>query len=422
MNKKIAIFSIHSDPLARLGSRENGGQNLYTKSLVQNLDKNGWSVDVFTRLNDRSKKTISKIGKNSRVIRLAGGSPSHIPKGNLHPLFPVIYDNFLKFINNESSYDLFHGHHYDGGWMAVKAGEQFKKPIITTFHSIGKVRQQTQTFFLGKTTEEQILEERYLIEKDIINKSSAIIELSESEKKYIIELYNSPPEKIHVIPGGVIASDFKLIPRERARDIIHIPNESFTILFVGRLEWRKGVATLLHATRLLKENIPNIKTVIVGGKIFGSKFNIDDRKEYERLEKNALEIQKLQKEDFKFVGSVSHSDLYKYYSAANVLVIPSYYEPFGLVALEGLISKIPVVASRVGGLKITIQDEKTGLLFEPRNPTDLAEKIKKLYTHPDIAKKIVNEGYADVVKNYSWDKIVDEIQKIYLACLEQKND
>lgn len=419
MNKKIAIFSIHSDPLARLGSRENGGQNLYTKSLVQNLDKNGWTVDVFTRLNDRSKKTISKIGKNSRVIRLSGGSPTHIPKGNLHPLFPAIYENFLKFIDNENTYDLFHGHHYDGGWMAVKAAEQFKKPIVTTFHSIGKVRQQTQTFFLGRTTEEQILEERYAIEKNIIDKSNAIIELSESEKKYIIELYNSTPEKIHVIPGGVNPSDFQVISKEKARDTVHIPKENFVVLFVGRLEWRKGVATLLHATRLLKEHIPNIKTVIVGGKIFGNKFNIDDRKEYERLEKNALDIQKLKPEDFKFVGSISHSDLYKYYSAANILVIPSYYEPFGLVALEGLISKIPVVASRVGGLKLTIQDEKTGLLFEPRNPTDLAEKVKKLYDSPEMTGKVIKQGYEDVVKNYSWDNIIKQIEAVYFLCLKK---
>src|SRR5262249_10583362 len=156
----------HSDPLARLGSRENGGQNLYTKSLVLNLDRNGWSVDVFTRLNDTDKKRISRIGKNSRVIRLPGGKPIHIPKGQLHPLFPEIYQNFLSFINNTNEYELFHGHHYDGGWMAMKAAQQFNKPLIATFHSIGKVRHQTQTFFLGRTTEEQILVERYAIEKE----------------------------------------------------------------------------------------------------------------------------------------------------------------------------------------------------------------------------------------------------------------
>jgi glycosyltransferase involved in cell wall biosynthesis len=133
----------------------------------------------------------------------------------------------------------------------------------------------------------------------------------------------------------------------------YVGQKDFIILFVGRMEWRKGIATLIHALKLVKEKISNAKLVVVGGKIFGEQFNEADKKEYERLLEVADKLHNV-KDDVKFVGAVNHGDLPKYYSSADVLVIPSYYEPFGLVAIEGLASKVPVVASRVGGLKVTI--------------------------------------------------------------------
>jgi D-inositol-3-phosphate glycosyltransferase len=402
---------MHSDPLARLGSRECGGQNLYVKSLIQNLDSKGWFVDAFTRLNDRGKKIVSRIGNRSRVVRLIGGPASHVPKGKLHPLFPHMYRNFKNFVNGSANYDIFHGHHYDGGWMAARASTEYNKPLFTTFHSLGKIRFQTQKNYLGKTEEEEILNERFQIESEIIKKSSAIIELSESEKKGLVDFYGASAEKVHVIPGGVNLKQFENIAKEKARELINIPKENFTVLFVGRLEWRKGVSTLLHAMTLLKDRIPNLNSIIVGGKFFGRNFDLDDKNEYERLLKiakgNGLE------NFVRFTGSVSHTDLPKYYSAADVLVIPSYYEPFGLVALEGLASKIPVIASRVGGLQITIKDGINGLLFEPRNPADLSEKILNIYNSKDKADKFSKAGYEEVSRCYSWSCIVDKVISTY---------
>ena len=402
---------MHSDPLARLGSRECGGQNLYVKSLIQNLDSKGWTVDAFTRLNDKDKKTVSKVGKRSRVIRLRGGPSVHIPKGNLHSFFPEMYENFRKFLYAGNDYEIFHGHHYDGGWMALKAHEEFKKSFITTFHSLGKTRLQTQKAYLGNTSEEDVLNERFGIEQEIIDSASAIIELSESEKNGLIDQYGADFEKIFVIPGGVNIKQFGNIPKEKARRLTGINEESFVVLFVGRLEWRKGVSTLIQALKLLKDQIPNLSLIVVGGKFFGRNCNEEDKKEYERLLKmvrdNGLE------NEIKFTGSVSHSDLPKYYSAADVLVIPSYYEPFGLVALEGLASKIPVIASKVGGLQITIKDRINGLLFEPRNPLDLSKKIADICKAKDFCESLVRKGYEDILKSYSWSSIVDNVISVY---------
>ena len=224
-------------------------------------------------------------------------------------------------------------------------------------------------------------------------------------------LYGASLDKIEVIPGGVNIKQFALIPKNKARQILRLSNDDFILLFVGRLEWRKGIGTLISAADLLKKTVPQIKVLVVGGKIFGSNKNKDDWNEYQRLsEKAGYEgVQDI----IRFIGRVDHNRLPLFYSAADILVIPSYYESFGLVALEGIASQIPVVASRKGGLRITIKDGKTGLLFEPRNPFDLKEKILKIYGSQELAALLIRNGYQDVLKNYSWTDIAGKIEILY---------
>lgn len=413
---RIAMFSIHSDPLAALGSRISGGQNVYVRNLVINLDKQGWIVDVFTRLDDPKKKTVVRIGKHSRVIRLRDGKAVYVSKGNLHPFFPEIYKNFLKFVNFRNPYDIFHGHHYDGGWIALQAHKKFHKPLIENFHSLGQVRLKTQKqYAVDVSHEKKISEQRLAMEKEIIKAASLIISLAETEKRDLNLLYGAPLKKIAVIPGGVDVKQFLPKPKSKARSILRLPKEDFILLFVGRLEWRKGVGTLISAVRLLKEVIPRVKVLVVGGKIFGLKRNKDDWNEYQRLLKKAKE-EKVE-DLIHFVGRVDHGRLSLFYSAADALVIPSYYEPFGLVALEGMASQIPVVASRKGGLRATIKDGLTGFLFEPRNPRDLKEKVLQIYHSKKLAAFLVKNAHQDALENYSWKYIAEKIGNFYKSSI-----
>jgi glycosyltransferase involved in cell wall biosynthesis len=209
---------------------------------------------------------------------------------------------------------------------------------------------------------------------------------------------------------------FTKIAKEKAREKLNINKDNFIILYVGRLEWRKGIGTLITAVKLLKSEVPNLKILIVGGKIYGRQKNFSDFKEYQRLLKKTEE--EGVKEIVHFKGRIDHVQLPLFYSAADVFVVPSYYEPFGLVALEANASQVPVVASRVGGLQTTIKDGETGLLFEPRNCLDLKEKILKLYTSKDLAEKITKNAYENVKENYSWTNIADKIDQIYKSLIK----
>lgn len=410
---KIAMFSIHSDPLAYLGSQETGGQNIYVRSLAEELGKLGHKVDVFTRWDSTNKKHISQINKNARVVRLRGGKKSYVQKTELFDILPEVYLNFLKFIEAKDNYDVFHGHYWDGAWMALKAKCQFSKPLIENFHSLGKIRQATKKKYLMNKNETDYFQKRFDVEKETVERADVIVSLAKSEKESLIKIYDSTPEKVKVIPGGVNLQKFKPVSKEKARGNLRIDKESFVLLYVGRLEWRKGIGTLITAGRLLKKEVPNLKIVVVGGKIYGKEKNILDFREYERL----LEKAKKEKVEnlIKFTGMINHRRLRTFYSAADALIVPSYYEPFGLVALEGMAAKTPVIASAVGGLKEIIRHKKTGLLFKPRNPVDMKDKIQMLYSSKKLQEKLIKNGYNHVSKNHSWPFIAKKISDEYKA-------
>jgi len=173
---------------------------------------------------------------------------------------------------------------------------------------------------------------------------------------------------------------------------------------------------LISATKLLKNEIPKIKTIIVGGRIYGKQKNIEDFKEYQRLLKKAEE--EGVKELIQFVGAVDNGQLPLFYSAADIFVIPSYYEPFGLVTLEASACKVPIIASRVGGLETIIQDGENGFLFEPRNPLDLKEKVLQLQKSKELMEVFTENAYRNVVANYSWQNVAAKINNIYKSILK----
>ncbi len=418
--KKIAMFSIHSDPLASLGSQESGGQNIYIRCLIEELEKLGWQTDVFTRWDSPYKKRIVRISKNSRVIRLKGGPVKYFPKKELFSILPNLYKEFINFIGVKNPYVLFHGHYWDGGWMALKAHEKFNKPLIQNFHSIGKIRQEIRKKYKKNSEEEEYSQKRIEIEKSISSNASFIISLSQTEKDDLVNMYNCDPKKINVIPGGINLKHWKKITKEKARSTLRINPEDYIILYVGRLEWRKGIGTLIVSARQIRKEIPNLKLIIVGGKIFGKNKNEFDFTEYQNFQKKA-KIEGVS-DIVKFVGNIDNGRLSFYYQSADILIIPSYYEPFGLVALEGMVNKVPVVASRIGGLSTIFTDKKNGLLFEPRNPIDLKNKVLDLYQSESLVQEITNNAYKEIINNYSWHRIVKKISEKYKLIIEDENN
>lgn len=401
MTKRIAVLTDHADPLAPIGGFEAGGENVYILELTRSLAKLGWVIDVFTRWSSLKTTKIAKIGPNVRVIRLKAGPIEYIPRDQLLPLMTEYVENFCTFMKeNKLEYLLLHGNYYFSGWAGVQLSKHLGIPHVNTFHTLGAIRHQA----LG--TRDHSPKERIKIEKEVLNSADRIIATSPPMKEDMVKEYGTAAKKIVVIPGGVNLNRFTPTPQLLARRVLHLNPNRLMVLYVGRIERRKGLDTLLSAMYELARRLPERREVLrlyISGSVAPQKWEkLPDGPEKQELHRLQGIVEQLKIKDIvRFVGSVNREYLQYYYSSADVTVVPSFYEPFGLVPLESMASGTLVVASKVGGMQWTIKDGKTGLLVPPRDPIVLAEKIQYVLEHPTVRKKMRENGIDRVNRFFS---------------------
>jgi glycosyltransferase involved in cell wall biosynthesis len=244
-----------------------------------------------------------------------------------------------------------------------------------------------------------------------------IIATAPQEVEDLEYYYGADPTKITVVPCGVNLDLFSPLPQAESKKEIAFSIDNFLITYVGRLEERKGINTLLEAIHLVDD--PRIQAVIVGGPptekpfLSWAELNTQPFKQYNDLiQQFGIENQ------VTFTGGKPQEELSKYYSAADVTVIPSYYEPFGMTAIEAMACGSSVIASRVGGLKSTVKENKVGALFDPRSAEQLAEKIKIILDQPSMNTEMRRNARPYVEENFSWKVVAKEVAQVYQELLQ----
>lgn len=357
-----------------------GGVQRHVKELAENLIEKGFEVTIITKTNN--KKLNKKHGKIP-IIEIEHATPI---QSILTPPSP----NKLKEAIMKYSPDIIHVHHAftPTPLLTLYIADKMEKPKILTNHSIAGNSILTLMSCKGL---------KFL--KYFISRADKIISVSKCAAKFIEKLLGSEVESI-IIPNGVNVNRFKPSEKEADKPIV---------LFVGRLVHRKGVHILIKAfTKVVKE-IPEAKLVIVGEGYM---------KPILQMISKQLKI----KEKVKFLGEIDEEKLLKTYQKSRVVVIPSLYrESFGIVALEAMATGKPVIATRVGGLPEIIKDGINGLLTQPGNPTELAEKITLLLSDKSIANKMGVMGRKIAVEKYSWNVIAKQIINVYLEVIEEKS-
>jgi len=417
--KRIAMISIHSDPSAKLGGHEAGGQNVYVSELSKALGRIGWSVDIFTRLTRKRTKMVKSYGKNVNIIYLKAGPHRFISKDKILEKLPEFIGNFLAYKEgNKINYNIIHGHYYLGGWVSAQIKRMFRIPMVETFHSLGHIRHRTLEKFEKEDINIEDFEERLRAEKEIMDTTNKIIATNPPEKRDLMHYYNFDLEdKIKIIPCGVNLKRFRKINFENARSFInHFSKKDKIILYVGRIDWRKGIETLIRAFPLILKKLPklSLNIMIIGGKI-GKNGNPADKAEITRLKDIAKEL-KIEKRVL-FLGRKDQKKLRYYYSAGDIFVTPPYYEPFGMTSLEAMRCGVPVVASNIGGLSYTIENRKTGLFFPVGNHKILAKKIIQLFKSKRLRNKLAKNAEKLVKEDYGWNKIALDMSKLYQELL-----
>ena len=396
---RVALICFHSCPVGRLGDTKTGGMNVYVRQLARELASIGCQVDVFTRTHDPDEPRIVPVGGGARVVHLEAG-PADSTLDDLHSYTSAFTEAVIRFQQDQGvEYDLIHSHYWLSGVVATRLTGRWNIPHIATFHTLARTKQRARAG-------EQESVRRAHAEQQIISSADSVVVSTQIEKDDITRLYQVNGTPIEVIPPGVDTAMFQPADTRAARQHLGLP-EKRTILYVGRIEPLKGLDILLKAVALLNDRI-GTRLLIVGG-------SLEKDAEIVRLKTIAddLHISDM----VNFTGSISQQQLPAYYNAADVFVLPSWYESFGLVALEAMSCGTPVVVSRVGGLTSFIEHGKTGYLVPWRCPDAFARSLETLLENPSL-RQAMGGAARNRAKGMSWAAMAKKI----LACYNHLTD
>jgi len=396
----IAMLSVHSCPLGQLGGRDTGGMNVYIRELARAMGKQGHCVDVYTRAHDPRDAQVEGLGPKVRLIHIRAGGVRDMGKLVQHGHLADFRANLEDFRRGHGlNYDLIYSHYWLSGEVGAWLSESWRVPNIMMFHTVGAAKNS-----LSVGRKETAL--RLDTEKKLVAGVQRIIAATETEKRDLVAHYQAVPQKIGVVPCGVNLELFQKVDRRGARDEIGL-NGQKVALFVGRIDSLKGIDKLMMAMAIIKRWQPRL--LVIGG-------DEHSRCEVARLETLGRELGI--SETVSFLGTVPQERLPLYYSAADVCVVPSYYETFGLVTLESLACGTPVVATDVGAASSIIRDGETGYLVADNGPGKLAERIGRLLW-PAAGAGHDNGSIRDSVMAYGWPGIARRISRQFGIAVDE---
>ena len=381
--------------------------NVYVRELSRHLADRGIAVDVFTRRQAPGTPDVVEIVPGARVIHLDAGPQRHVDKYEVLDYVPDFTCGVQRWrALTGVSYDLIHSHYWLSGAVATLLRQHWGVPVVTMFHTLAELKNRVAES--AAETEQMV---RYDIERRTMDVADRIVAATEIDKAQIMRHY-APASPISVIPGGVDLDTFAPRGRSAARRELGIA-ESRVLLFVGRIQRLKGVEILVRALHALVRtgDADDTRLLIVGG---GENSTGQELREIQRLQRLVSRLRLDGR--VTFVGAVQQERLPLYYSAADLTVMPSSYESFGLVAVESLACGTPVVATRVGGLTAIVRDGETGALVPWRDADLFAERLRSLLADPEEREHLAANARASVLR-FGWDRIADEHLSLYADVL-----
>ena len=384
--ERAAFITFHACPLAAPGQGKSGGMNVYVRQLAAALGEKGMRIDIFTREHAGVSNHIETIGPNVRVVHLKAGAPdAHL--GHLYAHLPEFLSELNSFREAEGlEYGAVHSHYWLSAWVGQELAKATGAPHVVTFHTLGHIKMQSRAGEIEP-------EERTQVEAEVIASADRIVAFSPHEKDAMVRLYQAAPEKVSLVPCGVDLSVFRPLDQKSVRARLGLNGEKI-LLYVGRVEPLKGL-DLLVETAAQMDSEEKVRMMVVGADANGDK-------EMDRVKQLAKE-RDLDKQ-IEFVGQVDHSELPLYYNAADVCVVPSYYESFGLVALESMACGTPVVATRVGGLPTIVHHGRTGYLKSWRCPEAFANSVEMIISS-DGLQQSMGEAARRRAEGMGWDNV-----------------
>lgn len=390
--RRVAVLSLHTSPLAQAGIGDGGGMNVYVRELVSALAHAGMDCVTYTRAWRDDLPREVHVEPNHTVVHIPAGD-IEMPKSDLVSIVPEFTERVLADIGARGGTDVVHANY----WLSGLAGHSIKHaldvPLVSTFHTFARVKA------LGGDPEGA---ERERAETEVIGCSDAICVSCTEEERQFVELYGNPPGKVEIVAPGVEHAFFAPGDRRGARKALEL-GDGPVLLFVGRIQPLKGADVAVKA--LAELGRPDATLLIVGG-ASGSDGHSEMAKVLAMVNDLGVAGQ------VRFVEPQAHHILSTYYRAADVVLVPSRSESFGLVALEAAACGTPVVANAVGGLLTIVEHGRTGFLVPDRQPDIFARHIANVLDDPALAARMSHMA-AEKAKGYTWSFAAARLRRAY---------
>ncbi len=392
----LAVLSMHTSPLAQPGTGDGGGMNVYVRELSAALARSGVDCEVFTRREDRSTPRTVRVEPGFRVHHVPAGPLAPVAKERLPDLVGEwtlgVAERLEELDSAGRSVDAIHANY----WLSGVAGHTLKHelgvPLLVTFHTLDRVKADASPEELSAAEPARRAE----AEAAVAGCADRILASCSVEAEQLVDLYGAPPERIAIVAPGVDHAFFSPGDRAQARRAIGFTHAGPLVLFAGRIQPLKGLTVAVDALAAVRR-VPRLggaELIVLGGP--SGPHGIDELDAVgERVARHGLR------------GAVHlhppqrHAILSTYYRAADVCVLPSHSESFGLVALEAAACGVPVVASAVGGLTTLVDHGLTGYLVEGRDPSDYAEALTAVLSDPSVAARL-SAAAARRARSYTW--------------------
>jgi len=400
--RRLAILSLHTSPLAQPGTGDSGGMNVYVRELASAVARSGADCDVFTRAWSAELPPVIEVEPGMRVHHVPAGPLEPMAKESLPEMVPEFTDRVLGLMTSPSGLRLSED---EGGafeavhanyWLSGLAGHIIKHeldlPLMSTFHTLDRVKAEAGP----EEVEADMPHRRAEAEASIIACSDAVLASCSVEAQQIVALYGADPARVRLVPLGVDHAFFAPGNRPQARRALGLPADGPLLLFVGRIQPLKGADVAVRVLGELNRGEGGLgaRLVIVGGPS-------GPRGEEAYRELMAVARNLGVDGAVRLVSPQPHEVISTYYRAADVCLVPSRSESFGLVALEAAACGTPVVASAVGGLTTLVDHGRTGFLVDDREPSSFAASVRTILHEPALAAELAARAAMGALE-YSW--------------------
>lgn len=396
--RRLAILSLHTSPLAQPGTADAGGMNVYVRELASALARAGVRCDVYTRATQATVPAVVSVEPNFDVHHVAAGPLGPVPKHDLPSVVAEFTASVLARIEAGRRPDALHANYWLSGLTGHTLKHELDLPLVSTFHTLDRVKAEVD----ASDAESDL---RARSEAAIVGCSDAVLASCDEEAAQLERLYAADPGRVFIVSPGVDHAFFAPGDRSQARRALGLPEAGGMLLFVGRIQPLKALDVAVKALAEVRDTHPSTFLVVVGGPS-GPRGADEIVRAHDIADRLGVG------RNVYFVPPQPHELLGTYYRAANVSVVPSRSESFGLVALEAAACGTPVVASAVGGLQTLVDHAVTGYLVETRDAEAFASRIAAILSDPASAAAMGAAG-ARRARRYTWRTAAGRLRQLY---------